>query len=290
MRAPVRPIRGRWPRPLEARLGRAFRVDPLTILDDDADPSTFREAMSSTYVGDTIKITGSGRHAGADDLLIGALDLRQAAIVDVGASDGSTSVDLVERLGEFRSFTIADLYLTLRAVDVLGHTAFFDGQGRCTLVAGRRLAAWPGLSRPVALLYSPLISAARRRQARAREVLLLNPSARRLIASDPRVGYAVHDVFTPWTGQRPDVIKVANLLRRLYFSDQDLLRALRALHSSLPEGGHLLLVDNPRRKNTPPGVGLYRREGDHFTEVARSGHPEIADLVTLVGTGEPSLT
>jgi len=114
-------------------------------------------------------------------------------------------------------------------------------------------------------------------------VLLLNPSVRQHIAADPRVSYRVHDIFQPWTGPAPDVIKVANLLRRLYFDDERIVLALHALLNSLEDGGHLLIVDNPRMKNTPPRGGLYRRDGDRFVPVAQTeGTPEIDDLIRAV--------
>lgn len=285
---PIRPIRGRWPNLLESRAlpRRFFRVDPAVVLEDDADPHAFREAMSSIYVGGTIKITAAERHPCTDELLIQSVDLAQARIVDVGASDGSTSLDLIRRLDTFDSYTIADLYLILRAVQVGRRKVLFDQDDECVLVVGDRMAAWPSLSRFVAAIYAPVVRRARAGLQGAREVLLLNPEVRRLIAVDPRIDYRVHDVFMPWEGAPPDVIKVANLLRRLYFDDDTLLRALRALRDSLPQGGHLMVVDNPRARDTAPRAGIYRREGTAFVEVARVGDPEIDDLVALVGSKE----
>lgn len=285
MHAPVRPIRGRWPKALEGAtpVRRFFRLDPLTILDDRADPEAFREAMSSIYVGGTIKITGANRHPETDDLLVATVDLDDAVIVDIGASDGSTSLDLIERLPSFRSYTIADLYLRLRAVDVGRRTLLFTDDDTCVLVVGPRTMAWPAESSAVHRLYGRVVQAGTEKLRDAREVLLLNPDVRRLMAHDDRVGHRVHDVFTPWPGEQPDVIKVANLLRRLYFDDADLLRALHALRDSLPEGGALMLVDNPRLEDPSPRAGIWRREGDRFVEAARVGKPEIADLVAQVG-------
>jgi hypothetical protein len=286
VRAPIRPVRGRWPRALEqvGPLSRFFRLDPLTILDDDADPEDFREAMGSIYVGGTIKITGADRHPETDQLLIDHVDLSDAAIVDIGASDGSTCLDLIEKLDSFGSYTIADLYLTLHAVRSGRRTLLFTDDGTCVLVGGPRVMAWPAESPAVATAYRRTIARAAKDLDRAETVLLLNPAVRRRIAEDPRVSYRVHDVFQPWPGERPDVIKVANLLRRLYFDDADLTRALHVLRDSLPEGGHLMIVDNPRIPNTPPRAGIYRRSGDRLLEVARTGEPEIGDLVEQVGT------
>lgn len=157
------------------------------------------------------------------------------------------------------------------------------------LIVGRRTLAWPGLSRPVARLHRRTLDHARRSlTADGREVLLLNPAVRRLLATDPRVTYRPHDVFQPWTGEPPDVIKIANVLRRLYFSDKDISRALTMLLTGLTEGGQLLLVDNPRIPGIAYRAGLYRRDRDRFTLVDQTMNaPEIADLVEAVRAGPP---
>lgn len=253
-------------------------MDPRVLLEEEPSAESFRAAMSILHVGDTIKITGVDRHGAADALLLENVALAGASLVDLGASDGSTSVELVAKLPDFSSYVMADLYLTLRAVEVGRRVLFFDADDQCVLVAGRRLLAWPTLSRTVRLLTLPL--RARARRGRSREVLLLGPDARRLMRTDPRVTAQVHDVFQPWPAPAPDVIKVANLLRRLYFSDEDILRALRALLASLDEGGHLLILDNPRLAGIPLRAGLYRRQGGRFHPVAETPDgPEIADLI-----------
>ena len=290
MRAPVRPISGRWPGWLERRFGRFFWVDPDVVLSDSADAETFRRAMSALHVGDTIKITGSNRHPQSDSLLLEHLDpatLAQAAIVDIGASDGSTSVDLITRLPNFRSYAIVDLYLHLTARTVGSRTVYYDPTGQLVLIVGRRVVAWPSLSEPVRMAYRRTIRAATQPGAE-RQVLLLNPAARALVESDERVSYRVHDVFTAWTGPKPTVVKVANLLRRLYFTDDRILVALERLNDMLEDDGYLLVVDNPRIAGISERGGLYRKAGTRFEPVATTEHPpEIADLVARVGTGDP---
>src|SRR4051794_23303356 len=98
MRLPIRPLSGRWPAPLQKALTRFFWRDPSVILDPAVTPEDFRRAMSAIHVGDTIKITEGDRHPAADALLIDNIDLEGAVIVDIGASDGSTSVDLIRKL------------------------------------------------------------------------------------------------------------------------------------------------------------------------------------------------
>ncbi|HUX70324.1 MAG TPA: hypothetical protein VMV41_07430, partial [Cellulomonadaceae bacterium] len=256
--------------------------DPKVILDGDVTAEAFRRAMSAFSVGGTIKITGSNRHPAADALLLDHVDVSRATIVDIGASDGSTSVDLTGRLPSFAAYVIADLYLYITATRIGRTVLFFDHAGACVLVASRHLVAWPSISRGVRLLCSPLIALSARHPDCGQDVLLLNPSAQKLIAEDELVTFAVHDVFQTWDDPTPDAIKVANLLRRLYFSDAEILRALRALLTSLPEGGHLLLVDNARAR-VPARAGLYRRSIGRVASVAETETPtEVADLVAQV--------
>jgi len=283
MRFPVRAVRGSWPAAWVRRVPRLFRIDPRLLLDDMPSPEDFREAMALVHVGDTIKITEADRHAVADDLLIDALDLTGAAIVDIGVSDGSTAVDVIPKLPDFASYVLADLYLELQAVRVGRSVVFYDHDDVCVLVAGPRLIAWPSLSRTVRALCAPWLARAARRRDQRVPVLLLNPTARALMAEDPRVTARAHDVFQEWPAPAPDLIKVANLLRRLYFPDDQLTRALGVLLRSLDEGGHLLLVDNSREVGMGPRAGLYRRTGDAFTVVAETPDtPEIGDLVREV--------
>ena len=142
--------------------------------------------------------------------------------------------------------------------------------------------SWPAQSKLVGAAYAPILAWGRRAQARPQEVLLLNPAARRLIADDSRVDYRSHNVFEPWPGRRPDVVKVANLLRRLYFTDNEISSPLTMILNTLDEGGHLLMVDNPRIKDMPPRGGLYQKREGRFVAVAYTeNHPEIDDLVLL---------
>lgn len=289
MLLPVRFLRTRWPAWFERRAARFMWSDPSAITRPDVTSERFREAMSAIHVGGTIKITSSDRHPEPDALLIDSLDTSDLVIADIGASDGSTSLDLVEKLDGFAGFIISDLFLEISWVRTPGgRTVFYDPAGQAILLTGRRFIAWPSISRTVRTMITPAL----RRAARLPRtpVTLLNPDVVALIARDTRVTTREHDVFTAWPDPKPDVIKVANLLRRLYFTDEQIVRALRALHASLPPGGHLLIVDNSREPGMPPRGGLFRREDRGFSLVRQTPNtPEIGELVLgLDVAGEPS--
>jgi hypothetical protein len=278
MRFPVRLLRDRWPTPLERGAGRFFWSDPRVILDDRVTPGEFRTAMDAIQAGETVKITAANRHPAADALLTDYVDdFAELTIVDIGASDGSTSVDLIRALPAFKAYVIADLFLTVDVVTVGRRQLFFDGRGECVLLCGPRTLAWPSRSPLIHRMYSRVID--RGAQSRDRQtVLLLNPETRALLADDPRVTYAIHDVFTPWPGPAPAVIKVANLLGP-YFDDDRIAVAARALLSSLGEGGLLLIVDNGTITGATPRGGLYRRSDDRFTLVAQTDDAPVIDQI-----------
>src|ERR1700744_6183665 len=102
MLVPIRAIRDRWPAPLQCCIPDRFSwPDPAVLLAASVGADEFRTAMNALNVGGTIKITGTDRHRAADKLLLDNVDLTTATIVDIGASDGSTSLDLIAKLPAF---------------------------------------------------------------------------------------------------------------------------------------------------------------------------------------------
>lgn len=277
-RVPLRLLREGWPRWLaRGPLRRGFMYDPSLIAGRRATSSQFQRAMFGIHIGGTVKITWEGRQQRADRLLIENVDLDGADIVEMGASDGSTARDLITALdGRFRTYTITDRFIRLTCATHKGWTFLFR-EGQCILIAGRRVAIWPHLSDLAAQLTGPLISAAG--QEPQHELLLLNPAVIDLIREDARVSWVEHNVFDVWqaSGTRPNVIKVGNLLRHVYFTRDQIRDALVAIHTGLAEDGHLLLTDNSR---TVESAGLFRRTSTGFAPVATTGQPpEIYDLV-----------
>jgi hypothetical protein len=72
--------------------------------------------------------------------------------------------------------------------------------------------------------------------------LLVQPELSTLAATDARIGIMQYDMFVPWTGERPDVIKVACVLHPLHFSGDQIEEALRVQCSNLAPEGRLVLV------------------------------------------------
>lgn len=273
MKVPIRLAVEGWPKALQrGNLRNLFVHDPAAIADPDASWEAFTRAMFHLHVGGTAKITWPNRQADADRLLMEHVDTDGARIVEMGASDGTTAVELIGRLGDrFASYTITDRWIHVTVTRHAGAWWVWRDE-RCILVSNGRVVTWPGQSTALARLLGPLMSAAARRPHR--DVVMLNPNTRAVLDSDPRVTWLEHDVFTPLP-EPVDVIKVGNLLRRVYFTDDQIRTALQAVHSSLVDGGHLLIADHL----TEAAAGLYRKTPAGFEPIAETARSEIHELV-----------
>jgi len=247
MRLPIKLNRAGWPA-LFARLSFAFD-DPRPLANGDAkslSPRAFSNAISTLQFGVTFKTTRPGRHRYSNRLISRLYGGSKPVVLDVGASDGSTSLDLIRSLGaNFEHYFVTDLNLTARCgYDRRGAVYFLDRNGTCVLRASRRFLAYSevrGARFPLPHIARVLLSGYRG-AANWREVMLIQPELASLASRDSRISLTSYDLFAPWTGQRPDLIKIANLLNNKYFTDAQMRAALNVQCSHLTTEGRLLLV------------------------------------------------
>jgi hypothetical protein len=247
MRLPIKLNQAGWPSPV-ARLSFAFD-DPRLLANGDLSglsPFAFSNAISTLQFGVTFKTTRPGRQEHSNRFISRLYRGSKPMILDVGASDGSTSLDLIRSLeGNFGRYFVTDLNLSTRCgYDRRGVLYFLDHRGTCVLRASKRFLVYSEVSGarfPLRFIARALTSASRS-VIDWREVLLIQPELVTLAARDPRITIMRYDLFTLWTDARPDLIKVANLLNDKYFTDAQMKEALRVQCLNLPRGGRLLLV------------------------------------------------
>jgi hypothetical protein len=276
VRLPVKPHRGAWP--AIGPLARFVIADPRGI-EHPEDRELHAQAVSTLKARGTTKWTEPNRHPQADAFIASRADA-SAVILDVGASDGTTALDLIHRLGaRFSSYFVTDLVTTLEVGhDDRGRAYFREPGSDVQMVVTPRWVAY----RDTAGAVPPLGAVARRLLRGAahvrswRRVDLAQPDLSELAARDPRVHLAAYDVFTPWAGPRPAVVKIANLLNRAYFTDERIRSALQIQSSNVSEGGVLVLVDNrPDERFT----AFERRDGRMVRVTEHAGGCDVAELV-----------
>ena len=267
MRLPIKLNKAGWPSPF-ADLFLAFHDPrPLAYKPFAISAAQFSASVSSLQFGVTFKTTHPGRHAQSNQFLRETCRGSRPVILDVGASDGSTSLDLIQELGsDFAYYYVTDLNLSVRCgYDSKGVVYFVDQNGSCILRASERLLVYSNTSRakfPLRLIAKALLAKCGNAGG-WRNLVLIQPALRRRAKCDPRIMIQRYDIFAPWTGPPPDLIKVANLLNNEYFSDAQIEEALQAQCSNLAPNGRLQLISEDEDiekfsvfRKTPTGMEL----------------------------------
>ena len=252
----------------------------------------FSRAVAVLASGSTWKSTSPGRHPLTDDLIDRESVDATRAILDIGVSDGITSIDLIERLGRrFRAYYATDVSFRAECIDRGSRTYFYSPDRTCAMVCTPHLVLYADIEGAI-FPFGPIV---RRGLAKApaydvgsvRAVSLINPVLRRIIRSDPRVHSREHSIFEPWPEEPPQIIKVANLLNRAYFSEERIRLAIRLLRDALSDGGKLFLTDNRRVEK----VSVLQKRGERLLPLARhNGGSEVTDLAIDESAGSATST
>jgi hypothetical protein len=242
-------------------------ADPRILLAGSRDPAAFSEAVSTFKFGTTLKTTQSARFPQTLQVLSQLEFAAPPVILDVGASDASTSLDVMHAV-PFSKYYVTDANMTVSSSTVGKRTYFYDGDGECVLIASNAWVAYrdtAGALPIFASLARSLFSRAPALPADAHSIQLVNPA----LASAASEGVRVepYDMFDQWTHEPVDLVIAANILNRSYFADAEITRALRNLVAALKEGGRLAIVDNrPAEKTT-----VFQKRGDMLHVEKRVG-------------------
>jgi len=243
VRFPVKLNRSGWP----AIIGELLngKSDPRCILESDVTPEDFSATMSSLKFGTTYKSTKDARFP---------LTLRKIAdlefphppkVLDVGASDGSASLEIVQSI-DFSHYFITDSNVFVHTAEDGKWTYFFTPDGCPILAASDRWVVY----KEAADAFPPLGLISRKTFKSAsllfddstRKIELINPRVREIIGSD--VSFDPYNAMEQWEGGKVGLIIVANLLNRTYFGDDEMRKILNNLSAALEGEGWIVLIDN----------------------------------------------
>jgi hypothetical protein len=258
-------------------------TDPRMLICDlqDIDRRTFSKLVSSLRTGITWKSTSPARHQRTDELIMEICSDFSPVILDVGASDGITSLELIEKLGSaFTMYYVTDVSFNINIIEQKPNVYFYDSCGKCFLISTRKFLVYSDFTEA----YFPLKLIAKKFFAfapvfnvdRSKQISLIQPDLLRIAKQDARVSIEQYSIFDPWTKIRPDIIKAANILNRTYFSDDQIRSAITNFKTILKEGGKLIVTDNRDEEN----VSLFYRDNNSFKLQRNIGKgTEIKDIV-----------
>lgn len=245
----------------------------------------FSAIISYFYNGNNVfKTTAPGRHEKSNDAIINKINsIDNAIIIDVGASDGSTSLDIIEKLNfNFGRYFVTDINFGAYIMREGKNTYFFDSKLKeCIVIVNDKIIVYYDKNAHISPIsnysFKRIKEAPKFNIERAQLIDLCQPELKDLVKKNSKVRIEEWDIFEEWKFEKADIIKVANVLNRTFFNDQLLLKALENLKGALTEHGVLFVVENRECERW----SVFEFENNKFVEIGNSnGGTEIKDLIT----------
>jgi hypothetical protein len=274
MRAPVKLNRAFWPSWLTRVLPSA--ADPRVLSGNALTGDAFSDAVSTFRFGRTFKTTEKARFPECVAILSSLKYEVPPVILDVGASDGITSVDVMKAV-PFERYIVSDAHMTVFTFERGGRTYYYDADRRCILIATDAWVVYQSTDES----FPALGSIARAFHSRApelapdsREITLINPAVKAELTAV--VSTCEYDILQQWSRGNVDLVIAANILNRSYFSEDELITAARNLIEALRGDGRLVVIENrDREKATIFRVAAGRASVEHRL----NGGSEIEQLI-----------
>ncbi len=281
----------KWP-----GIRRRIAIDLIDEIDRLGDP-VLRSALFERIVDvrGAFKRTYPDRFSDFDGLLVAQWGPhgggeRAAQWLDVGVSDGTTSLPLiaaVDRMSQGRfTFTVTDLdggYVRLSRGRAPERRVIADASGSIVQIIvppflfthreSRYLFPLNRMLRPAAERFAGRLVADWRTGSAdvdVSEIHLLSPGMRERLAADRRVAFRAWDILEPWTGETAGCVRAMNVLNPGYFDADQMKRAVRNLFAAVRDGG-LLAMGSNEDAGTPVDGIICRRMGDRLVVLASSG-------------------
>jgi len=252
-------------------------------VDNNQEFSTY---ISYLRIGKVWKYTKCYRHSSIDEIIHELMVVRQKPLfIDVGASDGITSANLFKSIGvKFGIFFVTDLFFSLDVAKHRKDTLFFlPGANKCFLICNDRFTYYSGLKSPIFIL-NWIAKQKFRRVSKLRlkkgNVCLLHPDMKELQKNQKEINILEWDVFTPWKHEKVDMIRIANVLNKVYFPDEKIIESIKIIHDALKDSGYLLIIENRKVEKW----SLFIKKGNHFELIEnKNSGSEIEDLIVTWG-------
>ncbi|MCK4889647.1 MAG: hypothetical protein KAS21_00190 [Candidatus Aminicenantes bacterium] len=279
--SPVRLTRSGWGKVMRNMIGSLFVVDVRKLLSEQTlEGKEFTKIVSAVRIGRAWRYTEQSRHSEADEIIQEVLTGDNKIILDVGASDGQASVELINKLkNRLKIYYLTDICFD---VDIMVKKNkfyfFYPDSKKCFMVISNRFTFYrdPGSFLNPLKIFSMFALCQKYDEKKTRRINLLNPDIVKLSEDNNKIRIIEWDLFDKWEEHSPDLIKVANVLNRAYFKKKDIKKGLNNFMRILKEGGFLLLHDN---KHESKWSLFEKKNSVLYLRKNRNGGSEIEKLV-----------
>jgi len=220
---------------------RGIIADPLQVFSDDVEK--FSMSMKAFKIGHVTKHTEFKRHQKTQRFIKEWLhDISNPNILDIGASDGITSLELIKSLNSFAKYFVTDYNLMCTYFKRKGLFYFFNQLHDCFLIANEKFLFYPNDEWFFKLLFGNSIRKIQRLPHK--ELLLVNKELQNRSKIDSRIEIFTYNVFEAWNREKLDVIIVGNLLQPGYFTQEKIINGLTNNYNALKDQGILVIIHN----------------------------------------------
>jgi hypothetical protein len=240
-----------------------FKVIPA-VLEKVSDPLTYAEIISRLSVGRTYKTTYFQRHNTSDDIILDTIKkskkCNQAIFADIGASDGSGSIYLIDKLKTIGiNLLLLDKYRHIRVVKKWCCHQYVNEDN---FIIGVKIFCF--------FIYT-FTFRFKTECIHHSSITLLNP-----LLVKRNIGIDYFDVFTSQSSVPFSFAKIANVFNYSYFSREQILDGLKNLHRSIENEGILFIVHNYCNHES---LLVLRKSVCGYSVEYTYGDPELLDLV-----------
>lgn len=228
----------------------------------DRKQELFSLACSFINVGRTYKTTSAARTILADKAVLQyAGEHEKPCLLEVGVSDGSSSLELLKRISSFGEVKLTDRHNAFYQWRFPFGRLYYDGD-RCFL----------GLK----FLFFYLNMPTRNQSGRPglKPITTTNP----VLRVEHELAVEQFNLFTDCYPQRFHIIKCANLLTRTYFSDSEIVEGVRNLGRSLADGGRMVLSHNSDVYDEGEALTVFVRSGTQLCLEANVNNSPLAQV------------
>ena len=273
MKMPIKLNKSGWPGLLTSWLPTAD--DPRNLRQPQITSDAFTQAVSVFKFGTTFKTTQKARFPQTVNLL-GQLAFEHPPVVlDVGASDGITSLHVMQNV-PFKTYYLTDLNPAVWHTTADGRTTFYTPDGQPILIVSDRLVVYSDFADSHPLLRrwaNQMFESSSEFKPNFKKIDLINPA---VLDYSPNIVVQQHSIFDRWPGESADLVIAANILNRSYFSDSQLVQATENLLAVLNQNGVLAIIDSRNIEKST----LFRKTATGLTVLNQiNGGTEIHQLL-----------
>lgn len=246
---------------LRLRFSPAILTDALRQGKDGKERSRYYSlGISYLNMGRTYKTTGASRTALADrEVLKLAQEHDEPSFMEIGVSDGVSSLPMLERKDLFSQIVLSDKYNRFFEKKFIGGSFFLDANKR--LLGIKFLCFYLKLSsrHPLNISKSSVIET-------------VNPALSEYGITEIH-GY---DMFSDVAETKVDIIKCSNILNLSYFSPKDIVSAANNIARSLNDEGHIVISHNNEKYAETEAVLILKKQSGRLQPCMEVNSPDVA--------------